>query len=296
MTTRAYLRNFHTKLQIKAQMKTIGVDPAGLDIMAPKGIHHTMILKDVDPRAANIIKQEFLSKGAEAALAYHCLSDLDKCSDMVLMATERQYRIIIQKFQKQPFGLAGLAAELEQILDNLSISRGFEISCGDRILKTGSRTLIMGILNVTPDSFSDGYPDLEGAVAHGIKMAEGGAGIIDIGGESTRPGSVSVSIDEELDRVIPVIKALAEKIDIPISIDTSKPEVARAAIEAGASMINDVTGLSDLEMVKLVVEKKVPVVIMHMLEDPGTMQEDPQYDDVVDDIIEFFRERVAMAE
>jgi len=298
MTTRAYLRNFQNKLQLKAEMERIGVDLAGLDIMAPKGIHHTVILKDVDPRAANIIKQEFLSKGGEAALAYHCLSNMDKCSDMVLMATERQYRIIIQKFRKQPFGLAGLATELEMILDNLSISRKFEIPCGASTLNIGPRTLIMGILNVTPDSFSDGgrFLNLNKAVAQGIKMADDGADIIDIGGESTRPGSARISVDEELKRVIPAIEALSRKVKVPISIDTSKPEVAWAAIEAGACMINDVTGLSDPKMIKLAVEKNVPVVIMHMLGHPGTMQKDPQYVDVVDDIIEFFRERVVMLE
>ena len=296
MTARAYLRNFQTKGQIKAEMQRIGVDPEGLDIMAPKGIHHTILLKEVNSRAANIIKQEFLSKDGEAALAYHCLSDLDKCSDMILMATERQYRAIIRKFRKQPFGLAGLAVELELILNNLSISREIEIQCGGKTLNADARTLIMGILNVTPDSFSDGYSDLEGAVAHGVRMAEEGADIIDVGGESTRPGSTPVSLDEELSRVIPVIESLAKKIDIPISIDTSKPEVARAAIEAGATMINDVTGLSNPDMASLTAEKKVPVIIMHMQGDPGTMQSNPQYDDVVDDIIEFFRNRMIMAE
>ena len=296
MTARAYLRNFQTKSQIKAEMQRIGVDPEGLEIMAPKGVHHTILLKEVNSRAANIIKQEFLSKDGEAALAYHCLSDLDKCSDMILMATERQYRAIIRKFRKQPFGLAGLATELELILNNLSISREIEIQCVGKTLNADGHTLIMGILNVTPDSFSDGNSDLEVAVAHGVRMAEEGADIIDVGGESTRPGSAPVSLDEELSRVIPVIESLAKKIDIPISIDTSKPEVARAAIEAGATMINDVTGLSNPDMASLAAEKKVPVIIMHMQGDPGTMQSNPQYDDVVDDIIEFFRNRMIMAE
>ncbi len=297
MTTRAYLRNFHNKADIKAAMKRVGVDPAGLDIMAPKGIHHTIMLKDVDPRAANIIKQEFLSKGGEASLAYHCLSDMNKCSDILLMATERQYRTIIRKFCKQPFGLAELAIELELILDNLHNFREFNIPCGARTLNIGLRTLIMGILNVTPDSFSDGgrFLNQDKAVARGLEMAREGADIIDIGGESTRPGYAPVSIDEELERVIPVIKTLVENIDIPISIDTSKPGVARAAIEAGASMINDITGLSNPDMVELVAEKKIAVFIMHMQGEPRTMQNDPRYDDVVDDIIEFFRERVALA-
>lgn len=124
------------------------------------------------------------------------------------------------------------------------------MNCGENKLAMGENTLIMGVLNVTPDSFSDGgqYSDLDAAVSHGIKMANEGADIIDIGGESTRPGSLSISAEAEIDRVVPVIRELASKIEIPISIDTSKPEVACAALDAGASTINDITGLANPEM------------------------------------------------
>ena len=127
-------------------------------------------------------------------------------------------------------------------------------------------------------------------------MAETGADIIDVGGESTRPGSAPVSAEEEIERVVPVIKELRSKINIPISIDTSKPEVARAALEAGAGIINDVTGLADDNMARLAAEKGVPVIIMHMQGNPRTMQDEPDYDDVVDDIIDYFKERIAIAE
>ena len=279
-------------------MEKIGVDTGGLDIMVPKGKFYTFILKDVDARAANIIKQEFLSKGGEAALAYHCLTDLGKCSDMILMATESQYRKILVKFKKQPFGLSDLAGELETMLNNLDSPRNFEIQCAPSTIKLGGQTRIMGILNVTPDSFSDGgrFSDAEEAVAHGVRMAEAGADIIDVGGESTRPGSASVTVGEEIGRVVPVIRELRNKINIPISIDTSKPEVAGAALEAGAGIINDVTGLADDNMAKLAAEKGVPVIIMHMQGSPRTMQDEPDYDDVVDDIMDYFRERIAIAE
>lgn len=162
----------------------------------------------------------------------------------------------------------------------------------------GKRTLIMGILNVTPDSFSDGglHYNLEDAVAHALKMAEEGADIIDIGGESTRPGSEPVSLKEELRRVIPVIKAIREESDIPISIDTYKAEVAEEALLAGADMVNDISALRfDEEMKDLVAKYQIPVVLMHMQGTPKTMQENPTYTDVVVEISAFFKERIAEA-
>ncbi len=297
MTSRVYVRNFDNPRQIEAEMKRIGVDVGGLDVMVPKGRFFTFVLRDIDPRAANIIKQEFLSKGGEAALAYHCLSDLGKCSDMLLMATEKQYSFIISKFQKQPFGLKDIAVHIETALANIDCPGGSAISCDDKIFKLEGQTWIMGILNVTPDSFSDGgqFSSIGEAVGCAIRMAEEGADMIDIGGESTRPGSAPITIEEELSRVIPVIEGLVKIINVPISIDTSKPEVAKAALDAGASMINDVTGLADDRMIKLAVERNVPVIIMHMSGTPDNMQDEPIYDDVVFDIIDFFRQRIAKA-
>jgi dihydropteroate synthase len=155
----------------------------------------------------------------------------------------------------------------------------------------------MGVLNVTPDSFSDGgnFFDTESAVAHARQMAEDGADCIDVGGESTRPGSDPVSEEEELRRVIPVIEGLKGDITIPISIDTYKPRVAREALQAGASIINDVTGLTNPEMLAVAADAHVPVVVMHMQGQPKTMQENPVYGDVVADIMSFFRERIAHA-
>jgi len=162
----------------------------------------------------------------------------------------------------------------------------------------GKRTLIMGILNVTPDSFSDGglHYGLEDAVTHALEMAEAGADIIDVGGESTRPGSEPVPLKEELRRVIPVIKAIREESDIPISIDTYKAEVAEEALLAGADMINDISALRfDEEMKDLLAKFQVPVVLMHMQGTPKTMQENPTYTDVVAEISAFFKERIATA-
>src|SRR3954471_11811343 len=165
---------------------------------------------------------------------------------------------------------------------------------GERALDVSRHGLIMGVLNVTPDSFSDGDEFLlrEQATERGLQMAEEGAHIIDVGGESTRPGSQPVTADEELRRVIPVIEDLHRKLDVTISIDTSKAEVARAAIEAGASVVNDVRGgRRDEQMLPLVAETKAALVIMHMQGTPPTMQIQPRYDDVVAEISEFFRQQ-----
>jgi dihydropteroate synthase len=158
--------------------------------------------------------------------------------------------------------------------------------------------VVMGVLNVTPDSFSDGgqFFDSGRAVERGLQMAADGAAIIDVGGESTRPGSASVSDDEQIERVVPVIKALRKKIDVPISIDTYKLEVAKAALEAGAGMINDITALSDERMAELASKHDVPVVLMHMQGTPATMQIEPKYEDVVSEVLEFFLERARRAE
>jgi len=167
-----------------------------------------------------------------------------------------------------------------------------------RIVDLSRHGMIMGVLNVTPDSFSDGgkFFAAEKAVEHGLKMAVDGAHIIDVGGESTRPGAEAIAAEEELRRVIPVIEKLRAKIDIFISIDTSKAAVARAAIEAGASIVNDVTGgRGDTEMMPLVAKSQAAFIIMHMQGNPKTMQVEPRYDDVVSEVADFFRQRYARA-
>jgi dihydropteroate synthase len=168
---------------------------------------------------------------------------------------------------------------------------------GDVDLDCGERTLLMGILNVTPDSFSDGgmYLGERTAVDRGVAMVDEGADIVDVGGESTRPGSDSVSVREELDRVVPVIENLAAHVPVPISIDTRKPEVARAALSVGATIVNDVSGGEDPAMFDVVRAASAGMVLMHMKGDPRTMQEAPRYDDVVAEVKEFLRERVEAA-
>lgn len=159
-------------------------------------------------------------------------------------------------------------------------------------------TAVMGILNVTADSFSDGgrYLDVDRAVARGLDLARQGAAIIDVGGESTRPGAIPVPLSEELRRVVPVIRGLRRHVDVPISIDTQKAEVARQALAAGADIVNDVSSLCcDGEMVRLLAREGVPVVLMHMQGNPGTMQDQPHYRDVVGEVKAFLSERAGFA-
>jgi|TARA_B110000879_G_scaffold30798_1_gene42025 dihydropteroate synthase len=172
-----------------------------------------------------------------------------------------------------------------------------KLHCGQFTLDLTSPR-VMGILNVTPDSFSDGghYSQTDIAVKQAYKFIEEGADIIDIGGESTRPNAEPVSLQEELDRVIPVIESLASKIDIPISIDTYKPAVMRAAMAAGASIVNDVKALQEAGAIEAVANADVAVCLMHMQGEPRNMQDDPLYDDVVEDVVTFLLDRVAICE
>ncbi|MFZ7125175.1 MAG: dihydropteroate synthase [Desulfobacterales bacterium] len=175
----------------------------------------------------------------------------------------------------------------------------YRIETNGRCLEFGHQTAVMGILNITPDSFSDGgrFFSYEVAVAQGTKMAAEGADIIDIGGESTRPFSEMISEAEEIRRVVPVVEALAKTIDVPISVDTMKAEVARRSLDAGAAIINDISALRhDPDMAGLVAETGVPVILMHMLGSPKTMQVNPIYENVVEDIIRFLEEAMASAE
>ena len=171
------------------------------------------------------------------------------------------------------------------------------LDCAGRVLKL-DRTRVMGIVNVTPDSFSDGgdHASTDAAVAHALKLAEAGADLLDIGGESTRPGAQEVSLEEELRRVVPVIERLARQTGLPISVDTCKPEVMRAAVQAGAGMINDVCALRREGALDTAAALGVPVVLMHMLGEPRSMQEDPRYDDVVAQVHRFLAERIFAAE
>ncbi len=277
-------------------LREIGTDPYGIEAMAPKMQYLCILVEAVECKIANIIKQEMLSLGADAAVARGTVDCSVSRTDVILMGTRKQVERFAEKIASQPFGLAEVAATLKRLMANLALDSWMLTTCR-RTMRLGSRVQVMGIVNATPDSFSDAglFVSTEAAVQGALRMVEQGADIIDVGGESTRPGSEPVSHEEELARVIPVIERLASQIGVPISIDTYKPEIAEQALQAGASIVNDVTGLADERMVKLVAEKSVSIIIMHMKGLPKTMQENPTYEDLMGEISQFFSERAAKA-
>lgn len=274
---------------LKKEMQAIGADELGIRMMLPKGEFMIIKLQRVSLKAANIIKQEMLSKGGEAVLHKNVSMLTQEISDILLMGTEKHYKELIKKFRMQPFGLKQIAKEIEEVLES-SRQRNKGIEIGN-LFKVENKTLVMGILNVTPDSFSDGgkYNNISLAIEKALKLVDEGADIIDIGGESTRPDHRPVSLDEELKRVIPIVERLAKEITVPISIDTYKAEVARQAINAGAKIINDVWGFKkDPNIAKVAAELNVPIILMHN-------REEANYSSLMDDIIEDLRESIKIA-
>lgn len=279
------------------QMGRVGVDSTGIQLMGGKSLLFNFKVEGINPRTANILKQEMLSLGGDAALNREVLDcSVDKTSTL-LMGTPKQFEKLSLKLNFYP-NLQSLGRSLSETLKNV-LKTQFSLRLRKQNLDLSKRTLLMGILNITPDSFSDGgiYFEKEKAIARGIKMTEEGADIIDIGGESTRPGSKLLDTDEELRRVIPVIEALSKEIDIPISIDTYKSEVARSAIQAGAEIINDISGLRlDPTLASVAAREGVPIVLMHIRGTPETMQKDVRYESLFSEIIQCLNESINRAE
>ena len=280
-------------------LKDIDVDPYGIEAMLPKMAHLNILIQRLPCKVANIIKQEMLAIGADAAVARGSVACSIEATDVLLMATRKQIDRFIEKVSSQPFGLNQLAVKLRQLLENISADQ-WTLKTSRREMVLGDRTRIMAILNVTPDSFSDGgrYGSHENAIAAGLKLTEAGADILDIGGESSRPGAETVTPEEELRRVIPVIQGLSGKIDIPISVDTTKAVVAREALAAGAEIINDISAMRfDVQMPEVIASSGAAVVFMHMRGAPQTMQQgDLHYASLTGEIIDFFRERLNAAQ
>jgi dihydropteroate synthase len=278
-------------------LRDIRVDAYGIRIMLPKAITHLVRINSISNIAANILKQEMLSLGGDAAVARGALTGKTKQTDCLLMGNLAQFNRLNLKLQKQPFGLDKLSRQLSDTLSNYRRS-SFIFNPDKFRLNLGRRTHIMGIMNVTPDSFSgDGlyHYSVAEVVARAKQLVDEGADIIDVGGESSRPGSKPVALKEELTRTVPVIKSLARRVKVPISIDTRKPEVARQALDNGAVIVNDITGLRNVKMARLVAKYKAGAVIMHMQGRPGTMQVNPEYESLIDDIIAYLDTCVRLA-
>lgn len=256
--------------QARELLKEGGVWQKGIEIMAPKSRYLAVKAGPLRAQAAQILKQEMLSKGGETAIHGDVLKGRDGTFVLVL-GTLAQYYRLLPKLKLQPFGLARLGMELEAVLNSLEEGgKPRIIRCGEKELVVGERTLVMGILNVTPDSFSDGgrYLDVQAAVDRALEIESQGADILDVGGESTRPGFDPVSSEEERARLLPVLEKLAGKIKIPISIDTYKAATARVVLENGADIINDVSGGSDGEMTRIAARYNAPIILMHCEREP----------------------------
>jgi dihydropteroate synthase len=290
---------------LKQIMQEIKVDNYGIKIMVPKGIDRLIKINSLSCIAANILKQEMLSLGADAAIARDALTGKARKTDCLLMGNLAQFNRLSQKLKTQPFGLSKLAKELTKGLENYQ-KEEFILDLGKyRLNFKPGRTYVMGIVNLTPDSFSgDGLysssvvrkpSSVQNVINFAEKMVKDGADIIDIGGESSRPGAKSISVKEELKRTISVIKLLAKKIKVPISIDTYKPQVARQALDNGAVMVNDITGLRNPKMARLITKYKAGVVIMHMKGNPRMMQRNPIYKSLIDEIMEYLAQAIERA-
>jgi len=282
---------------VRAELRAMRVSRSGVDIMSPKGVFRAVRLHEVPLRAALVIKQEMLAKGGEAALPYAAAGLGEERCDMLLVGTLRQFSRLTETLKLQPFGLPAIAREIDATL--AAFDGTPEPMCiGGRTFRFGERTYVMGILNVTPDSFSDGGHHLscDDALRHAEAMMESGADIIDVGGESTRPGAAPVSEEEECARVLPVVRLLATRSNAVISIDTYRANVARKCLDLGAHTINDITALrGEGDMAAVASQYGAPVILMHMLGRPTDMQVNPTYDEVVHEVCEFLRRRLAYA-
>lgn len=284
--------NIRTLEEAKREIELIGPDQTGAALMAPKALHKVIKVQGLRPEAATIIKQELLARGGDAVTTRGVLNCTAPQSDILMMATVKQYKQAVKKLKMQPFGLKKLAEEIDNILDNTTREVKRETRCKKGVFHWGTRTYIMGILNVTPDSFSDGgrFYDLDHAIAQAKQMVAEGADIIDVGGESTRPGYTRISDQEEIERIAPILEVLVKEIEVPISVDTYKSQVAKAALEIGVDMVNDIWGLlEDPELAKVTAQYNAPLILMHN-------KQDTEYQSLMDEILASLRKSIALAQ
>lgn len=290
---------------IVREMKLVNVEDAGIRHMLPKARHYMVKLENVRRPIAHILKETFLSNGGDAAVSRDIITAKVSHTDVILCGTRKQFQRACASLLEQKFGCDKLASEIESAIRNFDSPAEVpdpELFSDSRLARVfreiGRRTIVMGILNVTPDSFSDGgrFVQTSAAVEHGRMMAEQGADIIDVGGESTRPGAEPVDAAVEIDRVVPVIRELAQSVDAAISVDTYKADVARAALDNGAHIVNDISAASfDPQMITVLVERRCPAIFMHIQGTPRDMQLAPSYTDLMGEICAYLRERIRVA-
>lgn len=281
---------------IRKEMEDIGVSPDGIDIMAPKAQYFVVKISGLSGAASSILKQEMLAKGGEAAVSWEAARLGQTPGEVLLMGHALHYEQLIGKLARQPFGLAKLGPCLKTALARYT-SRPKPSVIKNREFAWGSRTFVMGIINITPDSFSGegialGRPSgwVKSAMRQAEQFLEDGADLLDVGGESTRPGGQAVDEAEELKRVIPVLRELSQSSTLPISVDTQKAKVAAKALEAGADIINDIWGLQgDPDMAKVAADYQAPVIVMHN-------RSNCEYRDLMGELIAFLEKSLEIAE
>ena len=271
-------------------LRQIGVSSQGIEVMAPKAVGRSLLLHNIPTGAANILKQEALIIGADVAMSKGIVEGEKKMTNLLVMGGANKLLSLITRMRHYT------SMGLPEIRSNLHTFRNQLLYWSLQDKGQDYMPKIMGILNVTPDSFSDGkqHFNTAEAIKHAFLLIDEGANIIDIGGESTRPGSSRVSLEEELARIIPVIEGIKIKSNACVSIDTYKAEVARQALTAGANIINDITALQgDSEMIKVLQDfPDSKICLMHMQGTPETMQQNPTYANVMNEVIDFFIERI----
>lgn len=274
--------------EARLQIEKIGSDRGGVAAMFRKTKTVNLKIHNLKLPQAHILKQEMLAIGGDTAVAREVLTGAIERTDVLVMGTVKQLYELCRRLLLQPFSMKKLSAEIKEILSNIE-KREFQWQIKGRELTLGRKTLIMGILNVTPDSFSDGglYSSRDRALSRAMEMIEEGADIIDVGGESTRPFADFVPAEEEKRRVIPVIEEIRRRNkDIVISVDTYKAETAEAAINAGADIVNDISGLTFDEQMKEVVSRhRAGLVLMHTRGKPQEMQKDTNYEDFMEEVL-----------
>ena len=283
-----------------AELKQIGVTSHGIESMYEKSHCLAIKLKNIKLGAANIIKQDMLSIGGDAAVSRGVVNGKVERSDVIILGNLKMIHLLIKKLSFQDiFEIPQIITRLQKLLEIEERRLPFIFKAGDHTL-TLDRTHIMGILNVTPDSFYDGgkHNLFDAAMRQIEKMVNEGADIIDIGGESTRPFSEKVTVQEELDRVLRIISKAIQRFDVPLSIDTYKAEVAKAALDEGVRIVNDISGLQfDPHMAETIAQyHDVAVIVMHIKGTPRDMQKDPTYDDVIEEILQYLSKSISIAE
>lgn len=284
-------KNENEALQI---IKTTGCHKFAYKKLPKKMIENIIIVDDIDNRAVNILKQESLSCGTDAGVNEDISRFKNGFSRVVLFGTTAQIEKLILKLQNQPFGLKDLSVKLQELLKQDKTKTVF---CGNKKITTGKKALVMGIVNLSPDSFyGDGTKDEKALISKALDMQEYGADIIDVGAESSRPGSNPISEKEEIAKIRKFLQQLRKKTKLPISVDTYKTEVAHVALNEGADIINDIYALGySKKMADIISKNKAGIILMHMKGNPLTMQKNIKYEDVILEIFKFLSDRIEFA-